>query len=170
MGPVKTSGLYYCDVASDYSFMITLYRNCHYKYGLMSLAILCFSYFVTVLYLAFCMKQNMKKAILYPCYHGRNLLAHTWASIIAIWHGDRPPEATDEVKNFTHTIEFLEIMTESVFQLCLSCMVLREYGLSSDAFESFTQLSGLCFSLLSICITFSQVRKLEIFCITFHLL
>ena len=44
IGPIKTYGLYYCDIGSDYFLMITLFMNCHYIYGSISMAILCFSY------------------------------------------------------------------------------------------------------------------------------
>ena len=163
IGSIKSYVLYYCDIGSDYFFVVTLFLNCHYIYGSISVAILCFSYCMTVLYLKFRMKQSFKKSIFYPYYHGRYFLVHIKACIIATWHGERLPENSDEAKNFAHAVEFIEIMTESVFQLCLSCIVLREYGLSLNSLESFNQLSGLFFSLLSICITFSQVSKLE-FC------
>ena len=161
IGPIKTYGLYYCDIGSDYFFVVTLFLNCHYIYGSISVAILCFSYCMTVLYLKFWMKQNFKMSIFYPYYHGRYFYAHIKDCIIATWHGKRLPENSDEAIDYAHAVEFIEIITESVFQLCLSCIVLREYGLSLNPLESFNQLSGLLTSLLSICVTFSQVSNLK---------
>ena len=159
IGPIKSYGLYYYDIISDFLFMITLFRNCHFKYGITSLSIMILSYLTTMIYLTVYMKQNFKKSLIYPYYHGRNLLSQTKKSILAIWHGEDLPEESDESKHFGHCVRFLESTTESVLQLCLSCLVLNEFGLSTNEYEKFNQLTSLLTSLISICLLFSKVRK-----------
>ena len=72
-------------------------------------------------------------------------------------NGDELPEEPDTTKTFAYEIVFLETMSESVLQLCLSCLVIRQFGLSIDSNERFIQITGLFSSLMSICISFGQV-------------
>ena len=160
IGPIKSYGLYYYDHISDIIFMVTLFRNCHKYYGIASLFIVIMSYISTVVLLVVRMKQKIKKAVLYPVYYGRNLLKQTFKNIKSIWNGENLLEEPDDVKTYNHCIEFFEAITESVPQLCLNCIVLREYGVSTDAFEGFIQISGLFSSLISTCFLFAKVSQL----------
>ena len=40
LGPIKTSGLYYYDIYTDFYLMQTLFNNCHNEYGYISLVII----------------------------------------------------------------------------------------------------------------------------------
>ena len=69
---------------------------------------------------------------------------------------DLPPEK-DEIKTFAHQVAFYEAMSESVFQLCLSCLVLREFGISTNPTEKFLQITRSLMPFLSIMLAFSKV-------------
>ena len=60
-GPIFTYGLYYFDIFSDFSLMITLFTNCHKYYGIMSLSIICVSYATTAVFVKF--KFNIEKCV-----------------------------------------------------------------------------------------------------------
>ena len=51
-------------------------------------------------------------------------------------------------------------MTESLMQLCLNCLILREFGVSPNGFEASNQISGLCSSLISIILLFAKRQSL----------
>ena len=161
IGPVFTYGLYYYDYFSDFSLMITLFINCHYHYGLTSIAIMMLSYVTSAIFLKFKMKQEFKESLLYPYFHSKNLLLLTKENILAIVRGKTLPEESDDSKIFSHYVAFMETITESVPQLCLQILVLRQFGLSKDSYERFNQTTGLCTSLISICILFGMVSKLR---------
>ena len=95
---------------------------------------------------------------MFPYHHGRHLFDQMKANTIAIWRGEELPEQNEMDKLYGHCIIFFETMTESLMQLCLSTLVLREFGLSPNRFEAFNQLSGLFSSLLSIILLFAKVR------------
>ena len=80
------------------------------------------------------------------------------ANTIAIWSGEELPEQKEEDKLYGHCIIFFETMTESLMQLCLNSLVIREFGLSPNHYEASNQLSGLFSSLLSIILLFAKVR------------
>ena len=80
------------------------------------------------------------------------------ANTIAIWSGEELPEEDEKDKLYGHCIIFFEAMTESMMQLCLNVLVLREFGLSQNDFEAFNQISGLFSSLISIILLFAKVR------------
>ena len=157
IGPVLTYGLYYYDYFSDLSLMITLFINCHYYYGITSIVIMVLSYVTSAIFLKFKMKQEFKESLLYPYYHSKNLFLITKENILAIVRGKTLPEESDDSIILSHYITFLETITESVPQLCLQIMVLREFGLSKDLYERFNQTTGLCTSLISICLLFGKV-------------
>ena len=49
--------------------------------------------------------------------------------------------------------------TESVWQLCLKCYIVREYGLSPNLYEKVTFLMSLFMSIISIVLSFSKVSS-----------
>ena len=65
-GPIFTYGLYYFDIFSDFFFMITLFMNCHYYYGLTSLSIICLSYTTTAIFVKFKFNIEFQKSLCYP--------------------------------------------------------------------------------------------------------
>ena len=161
-GPIFTYGLYYFDIFSDFFFMITLFMNCHYYYGLTSLSIICLSYATTAIFVKLKFNIELKKSLGYPLKHSQNLLNQLRDSIMSIWKGEPFPDETEEAKVFGHHIAFLEAMSESMPQLCLQLLVLREFGVSKEPFQSFTQSSCLISSLISICLLFSKVSCIHI--------
>ena len=80
------------------------------------------------------------------------------ANTIAIWRGEELPEQNEEDKSYGHCIIYFETMTESLMQLCLSTLVLREFGLSPNRCEASIQISRMFSSLLSIILLFAKVR------------
>ena len=95
---------------------------------------------------------------MFPYHHGRNLFNQTKANTMAIWRGEELPEQNEKDKLYGHCIIFLETMTESLMQLCLSTLVLREFGLSPNHSQASNQISGLFSSLISIILVFAKVR------------
>ena len=116
------------------------------------------SYITTVLYLKFEMEEKMSVALLYPFQHSKNLMKIIKRKFLAVIRGEEVPEDTHEEKIFMHNISFIEATSESVLQLCLTCLTLREFGTSTDIFEKFGQLSGLLTSVISIVMAFAKVR------------
>ena len=103
-------------------------------------------------------QETWRKSFMFPYHHGRNLFHQMKANTIAIWRGEELPEQNVKDKLYGHCIIFFETMTESLMQLCLNTLVLREFGLSPNRFEASNQLSGLFSSLLSIILLFAKVR------------
>ena len=158
LGPVLDYGLYYYDIYSDSKFASTMKENCHEKFFATSMSIVVTSYLLTVGYLRYHLNESWKRAFVFPYLHGRNLFNHVKRNIQAICKGQELPEEPEEEKRYAHCISFFEATTESVLQLSISCLVLREFGLSPDDYDRFNQLSGLCSSLLSIVLLFAKVR------------
>ena len=156
-GPIKTSGLYYYDIYTDFYLMQTLFNNCHDHYAYISLVIIITSYITTVLFLIFKGNQKPIIALCFPIYHIAYIFDQIRTDNIAIINGDELPEESNMTKTFAYQIVFLETMSESVLQLCLSCLVIRQFGLSINSAERFIQLTGLFSSLMCICISFGQV-------------
>ena len=77
---------------------------------------------------------------------------------MAIWKEDPLSDEPEESKVFGHHIAFLETMSESVPQLCLQLIILRQFGLSKDIFQALTQTTALYSSVIATCILFSKVR------------
>ena len=127
------------------------------------MAILASSYVSTATYLKYHCNEEWGTALLYPFYHGRNLYRHIKRSALAIWRGEDIPEESEREKRYAHVVNFFETVTESVLQLCLSCLILREFGLSNAGFQAFNQLSGIFSSLASIVMLFAKVRTLSIY-------
>ena len=115
------------------------------------------SYVTTVLYLIFQMDEEIRQALLYPFKHGKNLVKIIKQKSIAVIKGKEVPQPTHKEKVFMHNISFIEASSESVLQICLNCVIIREYGTSTDPFQKFIQLSGLVSSIISIVLAYSQV-------------
>ena len=158
IGPFKSPLLYYWDIISDVVEMVRLNENCHYKYFYASVIFLTLNYFTTVILLVLHMKQNFIRALFYPFYYTRNFITQIWKDGKAIWSGETLKSELDDTKIFNHYIQYLEITSESLPQLCLSCIILREYGFSSDRRSyRFWQVSSISSSLISICSLFAKV-------------
>ena len=78
-------------------------------------------------------------------------------SFNSIWRGEERPEKSVKEKIYSHHIIFIEATSESVLQLALSCLIIREFGISPDTWEKVIQLSSLLTSLISVCNAFAQV-------------
>ena len=138
--------------------MQTLFNNCHDHYAYISLVIIITSYITTVLFLIFKGNQKPIIALCFPIYHIAYIFDQIRNNNI-----DELPEEPTTTKTFAYQIVFLETTSESVLQLCLSCLVIRQFGLSVNSTERFIQVTGLVSSLLSICISFGQVSLPNIF-------
>ena len=150
--------LYYGDILSDVGNMITFYQNCHLKYFGLSFGILVMSYFTTVLYLRFNLNETWTRAVSYHGIHVKYYLLQIYRDYNAIWrNGEELPAELEKEKSFAHNISFLEVTSESIPQLCLQVVVLREFGISNDAREGFFQVTGLLTSLISFCLIFAKV-------------
>ena len=161
-GPILTYGLYYIDIISDILFMVTLFKNCHTFYYITSLSIIIVSYATTAVFLKFKLNIEFKQALYYPFSHSKNLLCHLKYCIIAIWNGEPFPDEPEKSKVFGHHIAFLETISESVPQLCLQLIILRQFGLSKNVFQALTQTTALYSSIIATCILFARVRTRRI--------
>ena len=151
-------GLYYYDIYADAVLSNTLRRNCHDNYFLACVSIMVSSYILTAAYLKHHFNEPTKRAVFYPFYHRRTLFRHIKRNVLAIWQGCNLPEEPAEEKRHTHSVMFIEAISESLPQLSLSCLLIREFGLSSNSYEKFNQISGLCSSLMSLILLFAKVR------------
>ena len=162
--PLLTYGLYNLDLLTDLFNTITLLQNCHPKYAILSICIMLSSYITTVLYLKFQMEHKMSVALFYPFQHSKNLLKIIRSKFLAVIRSEIVPKETEEEELYMENIAFIEANSESVLQLCLSCVILREFGTSTDSFQRFFQLFGLFTSLISIVVAFAKVRYTNISC------
>ena len=159
-GPVLTYGLYYSDQLTDAFNTINLFNNCHKWFGICSIVIMSSSYITTVLFLKIWMKQNICLAIRYPFEHSKNLLQQIELNWKAMKKGEKLTAVPEEHLIFEHYVSFCAALSESILQLCLSCFIIREFGISSNHFEAFMQLSGILTSLFSVCHCFAKVRSI----------
>ena len=113
---------------------------------------------MTVAYLKHHLNEPTKQAIFYPFYHGRTLFRHMKRNMLAIWKGCDLPDEPAQEKRHTHAVMFIEAISESMPQLSLSCLLIREFGLSENKYEKFNQISGLFSSLMSMVLLFAKVR------------
>ena len=95
---------------------------------------------------------------MYPYHHGRHLFNQLKANTKAIWRGEELPEQTQKDKLYGHCIMFFETMSESMMQLSLNTVIIREFGLSPNDYERSNQISGLVSSLISVILLFAKVR------------
>ena len=78
-------------------------------------------------------------------------------SAVAILKCQDIPEETQENKIFAHQVSLCEATTESVLQLSFSCLIMREFGISSDVFTQQVQIMSLAFSILTIALEMANV-------------
>ena len=159
VGPVYKYGLYYVDISSDFFSMVNLFLNCHYKYGVISLTIMGTSYLTTVVYLKLRMKEDLYSALKYPIKHSKHMIQQIKSNCIAIHNGEDQTYESREDKIYSHIISYIEATSESILQLALSCLVIREFGISPDPWEKCVQYVGLITSLISVSLAFAQVKK-----------
>ena len=116
LGPIKTSGLYYYDIYTDFYLMQTLFNNCHDHYAYISLVIIITSYITTVLFLIFKDNQNPIIALCFPIYHVAYIFDQIRNNNIAILNGDELPEEPNAAKRFAYQIIKLN--------QCFSCVLI----------------------------------------------
>ena len=79
-------------------------------------------------------------------------------SMIATRNGQRAPDEDKLVEIYQHHVTFTEVLSESMPQVALHCIVLSEFGLDkSNPWSVFSQLSSLVTSLVCLCIAFGKV-------------
>ena len=81
-------------------FLYDLLINCHYKYFAISFNILVWSYVSTVLFLKYKHSLSWKKSLLYPHYHGKNLMKKLFIS----FQGKELPNVTTDELLLAHNI------------------------------------------------------------------
>ena len=86
---------------------------------------------------------------------------HTKKTLIAISKCQTLPKMSEEDIDFIKKVSFMESITESILQLCLSCLILRAYGLSSQISAMVSQLLSLTSSLLGVVFAFGSVSTKE---------
>ena len=84
---------------------------------------------------------------------------HMKKTLIATKNGERAPDEDKRVERYQHHVTFTEVLSESMPQVALHCVVLSEYGLDmSSPWSVFAQLSSLGTSLISVCLAFGKVN------------
>lgn len=73
------------------------------------------------------------------------------------WNGEDLAEETPANQIQENGIGFIEMTSESVWQLCLKCYITREFGLPHVLYEKVTFLFSLFMSINSICQAFAKV-------------
>ena len=81
----------------------------------------------------------------------------------AISKGMPIPQMDRKAKEFNHKVAFMEAITEAPLQLCLSLLVVREYGISAVPGTKILQLTSLLTSSFSICLAYVMVRMTCVF-------
>ena len=83
---------------------------------------------------------------------------HMKKTLIATKNGERAPDEDKSVERYQHHVTFNEVVSESLPQVALHCVVLSQYGLDmSSPWSVFSQLSSLGTSLVSVCLAFGKV-------------
>ena len=90
-------------------------------------------------------------------------MKHIFDCFNAICNGNDLPELPKEEKIFNEKIKFMEAISESTLQLCLSCIVLRAYGVSPDTGSMVSQVISFVTSLASICTAFASVSIITMY-------
>ena len=160
LGPMLSYVLYYYDIFSDVYNTIISFQNCQPEFGAISLVIIVTSYLTTVVCLKYTRKETFTSSLCYPFKHSKNTLNTIKNNFMAIYRMEELPQESKEEMIFGHQVVFLEALSESILQICMSCIKIRQYGISADYFEAFMQVSGLLTSIISTCLAFSKVRKI----------
>ena len=74
-----------------------------------------------------------------------------------IYHGHEWSEMSRDEMFFVTKVAFIESISESTLQLIISCLVLRSYGIGTDALSLFSQIFSFSTSLISIVVSFGSV-------------
>ena len=86
-------------------------------------------------------------------------MVHMKNSFKAVCNGEELPETNQKMAIFLHKVSFTEVLSESMPQVVLHCLFLREFGLNRSSFLSFSsQLISLLTSLISIILAFGKVK------------
>lgn len=75
----------------------------------------------------------------------------------AFKNGSNVPEDSQENKVFAHDVSFNEATSESVQQMSLNCIILREYGVPIEYFSKISQIGSLILSATSVILAFTKV-------------
>ena len=80
-------------------------------------------------------------------------------TMIATRKGQAAPVEDQRVEIYQHHVTFTEVVSESMPQVALNCIVLCQFGLDmSSPWSVFSQLSSLGTSLISVCLAFGKVQ------------
>ena len=85
---------------------------------------------------------------------------HMKDSMSATIRRQRLPEEDRRVLIYQHHVTFTEVLSESMPQVALHCLVLSEYGLNmTNPWSVFSQLSSLATSLICLVLAFGKVSS-----------
>ena len=134
---------YFADIYTDIRFAKYLFDNCQYGYGYYSIGVMVFSYLVTCLYILNIMGSSFMRGIFYPFFHAKSIFMNILGLEI---EEDKQDNAI-----FAHNVKFLESMVESYFQLNMSFVLVKNYGIVGEL-----QLHSLVLSTFSIVSNFAR--------------
>ena len=134
---------YFADIYTDIRFAKYLFDNCQYGYGYYSIGVMVFSYIVTCLYILNIMGSSFMRGIFYPFFHAKSIFMNILGLEI---QEDKQDNAI-----FAHNVKFLESMVESYFQLNMSFVLVKNYGIVGEL-----QLHSLVLSTFSIVSNFAR--------------
>ena len=83
------------------------------------------------------------------------------SSIIATCNGKEIPEVPAEIEIFQHKVQFIEVLSEAVPQVCLQWLFFAEFGVNiSSPLSAAIQVLSFSTSTLSICLALSRVSNI----------
>ena len=168
-------GVYFWDLFSDIDFARTLRENCHDKYFIFSISVIIASYMMTAFMLYFQLKQSLMYAIFHPAINWYiyfrfskgisfsksscrwNFLKRIQVVLFSVLKKEAVPEEDEDDKVLEHKVAFIEASSESVLQLCISCRILREFGLSTETKIMISQITTFAMSIFSLCFALAKV-------------
>ena len=108
-------------------------------------------------WVSFCIKVIFQTRIQF-IHFSKYALKQLFHSVRAICNGEDLPPEPKNVVIFHHKVTFIEVLSESIPQVALHCLVLSEFGLNTTSFwTASSQLLSLVTSLISICLAFGKV-------------
>ena len=75
----------------------------------------------------------------------------------ALKKGELPPDDSQENLILAHDVSFNEATTESVQQMSLNFVILRQYGIAFSTYSKVSQFLSLGVSMISIILSFTKV-------------
>ena len=97
-------------------------------------------------------------SILSKFYFRKHSASHLLAGMKAFRRREPFPDEGRLVAIFQHHVTFTEVLSESMPQIALHCLVISEFGLDlANPWAVFSQLSSLGTSILSLCLAFAKV-------------